>query len=349
MTLLQPTGNPSVMSASSPGFRERMARADWDKILTDGGIYLLALGGFYVGYKTLYTLALLVGYPQDQAMVVAALADLAILTYSRKAVREVKEGRSAWGIRLIVAAFSLGTFALQLRAAWPDPVSVVFHVLPPAVWIIGHEMMLRGELRQAKKQRRNREIALGLRPAPLPRIRLSWWLLDPSHTFTIWRLTKLWQKPQDVVIREEATRLRAQGEKIPRAWQGALVGPAPTTLALTITPLVYKNELVPAPKTPETRDAIKARLTLINGGQVEGDLRAQFLAALPPAPEKGSRTNEDMAAYITDVTQLAKKFNIQCTGKLLSELLDCDASNISRLRKDMEEGKYQPALAAAGA
>ncbi|MET7363158.1 DUF2637 domain-containing protein [Streptomyces sp. NPDC005562] len=289
------------MSAPAPSMRARVTRTDWDKLLTDGAIYLLALGGFYVGFKTLYSLALMVGYPTDEAMVVASLADIAILAYSRKAVREVKAGRSAWAIRLIVAAFSLGTFALQLRSAWPHPVSVGFHILPPAVWIIGHEMMLRGELRQAKKQLREHEIAQGLRPTPLPRLRRTWWLLDPYHTFTVWRLTKLWEQSPTFVILQEAARREHEGETIPRAWQGVLA----------------------------------------TGGQDEDEVRDRFIKALPPVPEKGSRTNQEIAAFITRATQLAGEFDIECTGKLLADILDCDPAQVSRIRTALREGKFK--------
>ncbi|PPS89546.1 DUF2637 domain-containing protein [Streptomyces sp. MH60] len=298
---------------------------DWDKTLTDGGIYLLGLGGFYVGYQVLHTQALAVGFPQDQAVVVAALADLAILLYSRKAVREVRAGRSARVIRTLVALFSLATFGLQLRDAWPDPLSVTFHALPPAVWIIGHEMMLRGDLRDAKAAKRDQQIADGLRPAPLPAIRLTWWLLDPFHTFKVWRRTKLWEVPQEAVIRHEATKLQAKNKDIPLAWQRVLLD----------TPADNDE---PEARTRAQQDSQKQAAFAVtlyrqsSRDKVPTDEMMDFLAALPPAPAEG-RPLDKARDYVTLVEQEADTRDIKVTGVFLGALLGVDPSYISRLKK----------------
>ncbi|WP_428957837.1 DUF2637 domain-containing protein [Streptomyces sp. cg35] len=302
---------------SAPGIRTRLARADWDKILTDGAIYALALGGFYVAFKTLYALALAVGATADEAVVLSSLADIAILAYSRKAVREVKAGRSAWGIRLIVAGFSLATVALQLRSAWPHPVAVGFHALPPLVWITGHEMMLRGELRDAKKQLREREIEAGLRPAPLPRLRRTWWILDPYHTFIVWRLTKLWEKPADYVIRTEATKRQNDGKDIPRAWQSALHEPEPESEG--------EGEDQPGSEG--------LRLRTLNGEYAAPDACASFLQALQPVPEKDAhnrRSNDVTDAFVHQAQTLGHRFGLDITGVALAKILDVDPATISR-------------------
>ncbi|MCX4799666.1 DUF2637 domain-containing protein [Streptomyces sp. NBC_01242] len=303
------TRNNSEMPAPETGFRARLTQIDWDKALTDGMIYLLALGGFYVGYQTLYSLALYVGFPQDQAVVVASLADLAILAYSRKAVQEVNEGRSAWGIRAIVTVFSLGTFALQIRAAWPDPIAVIFHALPPAVWIIGHEMMLRGKLRRAKKARREREIAQGLRPARLPSIRRVHWVLDPRNTFKVWRRMKLWELPQHVVVRQLADGRAAEKKAIPAAWQGILLTPVPLAQQ---EPL---KELEAAEPEDEDEATVMWRC---------------FLQALPPVPPEG-RSKEEARAYIERVEQLAGEFGVDCSRKTIANQLGVDPSYVSRI------------------
>ncbi|MFE6000371.1 DUF2637 domain-containing protein [Streptomyces sp. NPDC056454] len=285
--LTKGTRTTPTTPASGQGF-SAPARRDWDKTLTDGLIYLLAIGGFYVIFQTLYGLALTVGLPKDQAFVVACLADLAILAYSRKAVQEVNEGRSAWGIRLIVAVLSLSTFTLQVRSAWGDPVAVGFHALPATVWIIGHEMMLRGKLRNAKRQRREREIAQGLRPAPLPRIRAIHWLLSFHRTFQVWRLTKLWEVPQSTVVKQLAQEWRddpkRKGKPLPAAWRHALTstpGPSPEPAALD-------RVVIPAPITPKTAPALPAvqplRLVAPPAQLNIPGPTLTFKASSPPAP-----------------------------------------------------------------
>ncbi|MGW1436936.1 DUF2637 domain-containing protein [Streptomyces griseus] len=316
---LKRTRSTPVPSSSSDDVSSPAPPRNWDKILTDGMIYLLAIGGFYVGYQTLYKLALAVDFPHDQAVVVASLVDLAILAYSRKAVQEVNDGRSAWGIRLIVAALSLATFALQIRAAWPNPTAVTLHALPPAVWVIGHEMMLRGKLRNAKSQRRTHEIAEGLRPAPLPRIRTTWWILAPKSTFLVWRLSKLWELPQETVIRLETERLQRAAKNIPRAWQG---------IALT-------TDTTPEDQSDQQKtDAFDVVLTKQSDPQQElsPQEKIDFLGALPSAPAKG-RPQDQAIEYLTLVEETADRLDIKVTGVFVATLLGVDPTYISRLQK----------------
>ncbi|MGW9067842.1 DUF2637 domain-containing protein [Streptomyces yangpuensis] len=358
------TRKTAVMPASAPTEESKETSRNWDKITTDAAIYLLALGGFYLGYETLYDLAIRVGYPDNQARVVAAIADLAILAYSRKAVQEVTEGRSAWGIRLIVMIFSIGSFALQLRAAWPHPVSVGFHALPPAVWIIGHEMMLRGKLRDARKTLRSTQISNGLRPAPLPIIRQTWWLLDPWHTFQVWRRMKLWETTQSIAIRQLAQQRTAQNKPIPVAWQRALLAheQAPGRMQALAIPVIspFKELEAPTPPAiepekpiePPSRFAPLDRMRLTNGEDVPSNIRDAFLAALPAKPptnDRGYRTSEDIGAYITRVEHIAGEFHIECTGVILAALLEIDPARVSRVKQAMRENKIQvPQLATIG-
>jgi hypothetical protein len=338
MSASQPTVTQPVMSHSGTTLKERARQTDWDKATTDGLIYLLALIGFYLGYHTLHTLALAVGYTGTEAKAAAITADIAILAYSRKAVAEIKAGRSAWGIRLIVAAFSLATFGLQLRAAWPHPTAVGFHGMAPAVWILGHEMMLRGRLRDAKAARRAAQIAAGLRPAPLPVIRLAWWLLAPFSTFTVWRLVKLWEVPQDVVIRTEAARRKANNRDIPRAWEGYLL----TTDAPAEQPeparhtICHSSAFIPADSLlPASKPLPKITTTVYRESKREvvpaNELKA-FLRLLPDAPADG-RPFDVAAQYVADVEALSGPYDIKVTGKLLGELLNVDETYVSRLRK----------------
>jgi hypothetical protein len=350
MSAYQPTVTKAVMSHSGTTLRTRAAQADWDKITTDGMIYLLAVGGFYLGYQTLYTLALAVGYTSNQAAVAAALADIAILAYSRKAVAEIKEGRSAWGIRLIVAAFSLATFGLQLRAAWPHPTAVGYHGMAPAVWILGHEMMLRGRLRTAKAARRQAQIAAGLRPAPLPSIRLAWWLLAPLSTFTVWRLVKLWEVPQDVVIRTEAARRQANNKGVPRAWEGYLLTteptaePAPALHTICGSAALFTiDSMLPKLDVPPVDTALY-RLSDENE-EVPADEIAVFLRTLPVAPAKG-RPKDKAMAYIRDVDRLAAQYDIAVTDRYIATLLQVNPSRVSRLREAIREEDAAVALAA---
>jgi hypothetical protein len=303
--------------------RDRITQIDWDETITDGGIYLLAFGGFYVGYQTLYAQALRVGFPGDQAMVVAALADLAILLYSRKAVREVKAGRPARIIRLIVALFSVATFGLQLRAAWPDPLAVAFHALPPAVWIIGHEMMLRGNLRDAKAKLRADKIAAGLLPAALPAIRLSWWLLDTKNTFFVWRRVKLWEQAPADVIRDEVAKRQAEGTEIPAAWQGYLAAPEP----------LADEQVEDEPAGEDEPETGFHRLSDPTVKVSDEDFDA-FLMILPVAPVKG-RPQDKAIEYIREVDRLAVSKDIAVTDKFIAGLLDVDPSRVSKLRKLM--------------
>jgi hypothetical protein len=325
MSAPQSTVTNAVVSHSTTTWKTRATQADWDKIITDGMIYLLAVGGFYLGYQTLYDLATTVGYTPHQAFVAAALADIAILAYSRKAVAEIKAGRSAWGIRLIVAAFSLATFGLQLRAAWPHPTAVGFHGMAPAVWILGHEMMLRGRLRTAKAARRAAQVAAGLRPAPLPAIRLSWWLLDPYHTFIIWRLVKLWEKPQDEVIRNEAAKRKDKGKNVPRAWEGYLL--TAETPAAEETAEEPEQEEETAPETGLYRLSDPTE-------KVPTEDFDAFLLNLPVAPVKG-RPEDKAIEYIREVDKLAAKADIAVTDRFIAGLLGVHASRVCRLRKVM--------------
>lgn len=320
MARTKPTRNTPAPEYDAPS---RFAQTDWNKTFNDVLIYLLAACGFYLGFSTLHALALRVGYSQHEAIAVASIADLAIFAYSRKALQEVKAGRSAWGIRLIVGVFSIATFALQLRSAWPNPTSLAFHAMPSAVWVIGHEMMLRGNLRDARKALRTLEIATGLRPAPLPRIRRVHWLLDPYHTLIVWRRMKLWELPQHIVVRQLAEDLAKDKKKsVPAAWQGILLTPVPlTALAATTEP----QETQEAPAEPKVRDEA-------------ADMRERFMKTLPPAPPKGpnGRTSDESFAYISRVEQLAGEFGIECTDKWIASLLDVDPSRIVRIRAKQE-------------
>ncbi|MFD8650675.1 DUF2637 domain-containing protein [Streptomyces mirabilis] len=323
MAQIKRTRNKPLLSATEPpSLRSRLDEVDWSKALNDGLIYLLAVGGFYLGFSTLYGLALHVGYTTPEAAVAASLADMAVFAYSRKALQEVKAGRSAWGIRLIVSVFSVATFALQLRSAWPDPTSLAFHAMPPAVWVIGHEMMLRGNLRDARKALRAKEIATGMRPAPLPRIRRVHWLLSPKNTFKVWRRMKLWELPQHVVVRQLADDLIAKNQEVPAAWQGILLTPvalpagqeAPKTL-----------EIEPPEDEPEPRTE-------------EDEMYERFLQALPSVPPEGpnGRAKEAVLAWCDRVEQLAGEFGVECTSKLLAGILNVDPSRISRIRPKKE-------------
>ncbi|MFE0490143.1 DUF2637 domain-containing protein [Streptomyces griseoaurantiacus] len=319
-------------------WRNKAASADWDQLTTDGLIYLLALIGFYLGYHTLHTLALAVGYTGNEAQAAAITADIAVLAYSRKAVAEIKAGRSAWGIRLIVAAFSLATFGLQLRAAWPHPTAVGFHAMSPAVWVIGHEMMLRGRLRDAKAARRAAQIAAGLRPAPLPAIRLTWWLLAPFSTFTIWRLVKLTEQAPADVIRMEAARRQGKKKDIPRAWNSYLTAEAPAETAPAPQPvphticgpsLITADSLISRPKPlPQITTTVYRQS---RREEVPADELNTFLSLLPTAPPKG-RPSDKAVQYINDVEALAASYDIKVTGKLLAELLDVTETYVSHLR-----------------
>ncbi|MDQ1041470.1 hypothetical protein QFZ75_007972 [Streptomyces sp. V3I8] len=319
MTLTKRTRNDPPKSAIRP-WRDRLAHADLAEIFDDGLIYLLAAGGFWLGFSTLYDLALQVDYSAPQAAGAAALADVAILAYSRKALREIRAGRSAWGLRLIVALFSIATFALQLRAAWPDPTSLAFHCMPPAVWIIGHEAMLRGKIRDARKALREQQIAAGLRPAPLPTIRISHWFLSPLPTFRVWRRMKLWELPQHVVVRQLVEDRKAKGNKaIPAAWQGILLTPVP--LSSDDEPLELEDGPVAIDPPSEDTDI---------------DMWRRFLRALPDAPPEG-RSKETALAYIECVERLAGEFGFEVRGTLLAHLLSVDPSRISRIRNQGKE------------
>lgn len=331
--------------------------SNWEKRLTDSGIYLLALGGFYVGWHTIYALALRVAFPQEQAVVVSCLADLAILLYSWKAKQEVEAGRGAWSIRAIVAAMSFATFYLQIRQAWPVPSNVVMHALPPGVWIIGHEMMLRGKLRTARARLRQQQIEAGLKPAPLPSFRATQWMLSPLRTFQAWRLTRLWEVARDVVIAELASKWNKTDRKgkpvpVPVAWRGVLAAasttPSRPAPALPAAPAaaVFKapeppKQLTPAPKKPEPKTdstpppvaPFKARVRLTNGQDATIQQQMTFHKALPTAPAAG-RTAQEALAYIDEVVDVAATYGIRCTGVLLAELLDCSETYICHIRRD---------------
>ncbi|MFF7198240.1 DUF2637 domain-containing protein [Streptomyces sp. NPDC008079] len=308
----------------------RFTSAFTEEKITDAAIYLLALGGFYITYQTLYQVALTNGFPPDQAVVVGALADLAILAYSRKAVQEVQQGRSAWGIRLIVAALSMATVALQLRAAWPHPTALGQHALPAVVWITGLEMMLRGKLRAAKAARRQALIDAGLRPAPLAKLRLSEWILSPWPTFLVWRIMNLRSATADTA-KAHLARTWTKTAPMPASWTVTV----PAVLA-TVPPfktLERPRFALPA-ATAAAAPAPVAPLPTIkhtDGTEATPQEVTAFLGALPAAPGKG-RSKAEARVYQDAVQQIADEHTIMCTGTLIARLLDVSPGYVSQLK-----------------
>lgn len=310
MSTAQPTSDTTPLSRN----RRTAPRTTTPLTTVDTGIYLLALGGFYVSYQTLRTLARASGYPADQATVVAALADLAILLYSRKAVHEVEQGRSAWGIRLIVTALSLATVSLQLRTAWPHPTALGLHALPAAVWITGLEMMLRGKLRDAKAARRRALTAAGLRPAPLQRLRTAEWLMAPVPVFKVWRMMILLGVPADTA-RTHLAASWTNATAVPASWTVTTPPPAAQD------PQDTKLALVPTPVTALRADGHEA---------TEAEL-AVFIADLPDVPPPG-RTKDEARQYLAAVDAAAARHELTVTGACASRLLGVSPSYISQIR-----------------
>lgn len=291
--------------------------------LIDTGVYTLAFGGFYIGYSTLRHVALNNGFPTSQAVVVAALADLAILVYSWKAKQEVEQGRSAWGIRGIVILMSLATFYLQMRAAWPDPTATAMHALAPVCWIVGHEMMLRGKLRDAKRALKQAQIDAGIRPAPLAKLRTTEWILSPLRTLKVWRRMVLWSVPADVVKRTLAAERRAANKPVPAAWAGVLLDdeaePTPA------------EEPAPAPASEPVFDSA---VKLTAGGTATDTQVDAFVNALPPVPAEG-RSKQEARAWVDHVEAIADQHGIDCTNVMLAKLLGVSGGYITAIKKPL--------------
>lgn len=338
MSTQQLTGNSADVHASST------RRFRWlnEAVLVDAGVYLLALGGFYIGYATLRTLARSNGFPQHQAVVVAALADLAILVYSWKAKQEVEQGRSAWGIRLIVAAMSLATCALQLRAAWPHYTAVALHALAPAVWIVGHEMMLRGKLRDAKNARRQAQIAAGLRPAPLEKLRASEWLISPYRTFRVWRLMQLLSVPAHTAKAHLVSTWKGK-RAVPTAWLDLHEQPAPEPRIVVLDAFKFpeqrRTELAPSQPAPALPQSPLQGLTvkLTTGGAASAGQISAFLAELPATPPPG-RTQVEAWDYVHTVETIASQHGIECTGVMHARLLGVTPGMITKIKKLLQTG-----------
>jgi hypothetical protein len=86
-------------------------------------------------------------------------------------------------LRQLVRVLSVGTFAANAMAGWPDPIATGLHAAAPVMVLAmieaGRTVLLR-RIGQAQGTRRE--------PIPLTR-----WVLAPWRTFLLWRRMALWQ------------------------------------------------------------------------------------------------------------------------------------------------------------
>lgn len=184
---------PSIPALSTPvangalsNFARRIQRNE--RPISDAGVYILALGGFFISYQVTFALCIRHGMPHDQAIIVAGLADFAQLVYSRKALHATEDGRSAWVIRLFVIVLSLASFSMNVRDAWPHPTDIGIWGLAPAAWISAHEFMLHGKRRAIKAKRKAEKISQGLLPAPVAKLGMLQFILAPLPMFKVKRV-----------------------------------------------------------------------------------------------------------------------------------------------------------------
>lgn len=302
---------------------------------TDAAIYLLALGGFYISYQVIYAACLRNSFPPDQAIVVAGLADLSILAYSWKAKQEVEQGRSAWGIRLLVMLMSLATFALNIADVWGSPLPVVLHALAPIAWIVGHEIMLRPKLRRARKRIREARIAAGLSPAPVARLRFSQWLFAPRRTFQVWKRMIMWSLDPVAVTRilvqqwaETKFDRKNNPKPIPAAWAFAVPSATEISNPEPAQALPPAGAVEPA-ETPSS--AAPTLFATVKLKDAPAELQRRFDEALPEVPPPG-RSAEDVWGFMTAAQDACNALGILYTDVIVAERLDCSKQYLSGVR-----------------
>lgn len=304
--------------------------------LNDLLIYLLAIGGAYVSIQVIYAACIRKNFANDEAIVVSALADLAIFAYSRKAVNEVEQGRSAWGIRLLVNGLSTATFSLNIYEVRHDALSVLLHSLAPLVWIAGHEIMLKGKLRRARAVIRQQRIEAGLSPAPVARLRLAQWIFAPRRTFQIWKRMIMWSlDPLTVThLLVQDWKATKSDKPVPAAWSFVVadltpaVTPLPQAMAQTQIPAQAQPAIAPAPQAPQP----PAEPLMFKLQDAPDDVVKRFHSELPPVPPVGGSSLETWK-FMTDVSELCNRLKIRYTDTLVADLIGCSRQAVSYTRK----------------
>ncbi|GAA1979063.1 DUF2637 domain-containing protein [Kitasatospora viridis] len=229
-----------------------------ERALAYGVDYVLAAGAFYLSYRTLYGLALKVGFSagSSEAYVAAFLADLGVFAYSWKAISAAEDGRRTWGINLMVLALASASIALNIHDSWPNPWASTYHALPPVLWIGAHFSTLQAKWHAVKKQRRAQQaeerqklIEQGILPAPVPRLRRAQVLLAPLPMFKVKRV--MWFSGCDArtAARFLIAQAQAADESIPLAWRFLVVDDPMTDLLLPPSVEVTREPEAPAVNT----------------------------------------------------------------------------------------------------
>lgn len=312
-------------------WRSRMS----EETLTDVGIYLLAIGGFYVSYQVIYQACLDAEFPPDQASVVAALADFAILAYSFKAKQAVERGESAWGLRLATMMMSFATFYTQIHNVWHSAFKLVLHSLSPTVWVAGHEFMLRPKLKRARKRIHEARIAAGLSPAPVARLRLSQWLFAPRRTFQVWKRMIMWSFDPVSVTRilvqqwndADKKTLMGKSKPVPAAWAFAV---PPATEIADPEPV---KALLPVEAAEPAEPGEPTLFTTVKLQDAPADLQRRFHDALPPVPPQG-RSTEETWKFMTAAQDTCNTLGIRYTDVIVADLLGCSKQYLSGVRKN---------------
>lgn len=226
-----------------------------------GGAALIASIGFAGSYAAVRELALRKGFGSfalafpiglDAGIVVLLALDL-LLSWLRMPFPLLRH--TAW---LLTAA----TIAFNGAAAWPDPLGVSMHAVIPVLFVVVVEAARAavGRLAEITADRH------------IESVRLSRWLLDPLHTFVMWRRMKLWEmRSYDDVIRFEQDRLvyRAQlRAKYGRRWRWR----APVEAVLPLRLMRYGRPLDPRQPEQPVEDPLSFE-----------ESAAEALALAPPA------------------------------------------------------------------
>jgi hypothetical protein len=139
------------------------------------GVVLLVVIGFLTSYETLRGLAVSDGgFPPWLAPTVPLSFDLGIVVLSLKVLANARHGRQSLMLRLLVAALSVSSVAVNSTAS-TGVAGRLLHAIPPAMFVICFESAVASARRNTPRSRRSGWSTTAM------------WLLAPVSAFTRWR------------------------------------------------------------------------------------------------------------------------------------------------------------------
>lgn len=232
-------GHPSAMRAS---------RVSLDRVIevaVAAGVVLLVLIGFVTSYETLRGLAVSDGgFPPWLAPAVPLSFDLGIVVLSLKVLANARHGRHSLLLRLLVAALSVSSVAVNSTAT--DGIAGrLLHAIPPAMFVICFESAVAGARCRTPEARRAGWSTTAV------------WLLAPASTFRAWR-RRILDAPESSAPkrREPARRASSTNTSAPSLTSSSAPPRAETTARLECARAAI--ELTPAISAPQLREHLSS-------------------------------------------------------------------------------------------